>query len=296
MTNPRGELGVTAADLGRPIETEEFCWAHTDALLYALGVGAGQEDPVRDLPFAIETSRSVTQLVLPTFASVLARRKLPRLKGIRRADVLHAEETVELHREIPVAGRAASTVTIVGIEKKQDAVLVTRRVSIREINTGAQDTPLATVTSGLFIRSAGRTGASERSRSGGSPPVGRPDFVVTYQTGQAQALLYRLSGDRNPLHYDPDVGRTAGFAAPILHGLCTYGYAGRAVLTTLCDGDPRRFGKMASRFSAPVVPGSELRVSIWRIEGGASFRLSTPTGIALDRGRFWHAGIEPTSA
>jgi acyl dehydratase len=287
MTTPGGDLGVTAADLGRPIETQEFCWTHTEALVYALGIGAGQEDPAQDLPFTIETGRRVTQLVLPTFASILARRNLPRLRGVRLADVLHAEETVELHRQIPVAATAASTVAIIGVERKENAVLVTRRVSIREISTCPEDGPLATVTSGLFIRGVGYTGVHKRVGTLGFPAVRRPDFVVTYRTGRAQALLYRLSGDRNPLHYDPDAGRAAGFPAPILHGLCTFGYAGRAVIATICDGDPRQFGKLAGRFSAPVMPGDELTVSIWRTENGASFQVSTPAGIALDHGRFW---------
>ena len=99
--------------------------------------------------------------------------------------------------------------------------------------------------------------------------------MVTYDTRPDQALLYRLSGDRNPLHSDPAFARRAGFERPILHGLCTYGFTGRALLHTLCGSDPGKFGKMAGRFTRPVEPGDILDVAIWREEGGARYRTTT---------------------
>jgi acyl dehydratase len=117
--------------------------------------------------------------------------------------------------------------------------------------------------------------------------------VVTYVTRPDQALFYRLSGDRNPLHSDPEFARRAGFERPILHGLCTYGFTGRALLHALCGSDPRNFGKMAGRFTRPVEPGDTLDIAIWREEGGARYRTSTRRGaVAIDWGIFRFAGAE----
>ena len=110
---------------------------------------------------------------------------------------------------------------------------------------------------------------------------------MSYTTSADQALLYRLSGDRNPLHSDPAFAARAGFDKPILHGLCTYGFTGRALLHALCGSDPGRFGKMSGRFTRPVVPGDILDVSIWLEDGGARFRTTTRSGtVAIDSGVF----------
>jgi acyl dehydratase len=135
----------------------------------------------------------------------------------------------------------------------------------------------------VFIRGAGGFGG-ERGPSGprNEAPDRAPDVEISYQTSSDQALVYRLSGDRNPLHADPEFAKLAGFDRPILHGLCTYGFTGRALLHGLCDSDPARFTSMEGRFSAPVFPGDELTVSMWRTaDGEAVFTTRTQNGQAV---------------
>ena len=140
----------------------------------------------------------------------------------------------------------------------------------------------------MFIRGEGGFGGSRSVTSEArSPLVDPPDHTVTYATRDDQALLYRLSGDRNPLHSDPVFARRAGFERPILHGLCTYGFTGRALLHELCDSDPGRFRSMRGRFSRPTYPGETLTVSMW-VEGSkARFRTVGQSGdTVLDHGEF----------
>ena len=150
----------------------------------------------------------------------------------------------------------------------------------------------------LFIRGAGGFGGprnpegDEESALAAEPlPAREPDEVVTYATRDDQALLYRLSGDRNPLHSDPTFAKRAGFDRPILHGLCTYGFTGRALLHTACGSDPARFGAMRARFSKPTMPGDTLTVSVWDIgahaAGFSRFRTETQRGeTVIDAGLF----------
>jgi acyl dehydratase len=129
--------------------------------------------------------------------------------------------------------------------------------------------PLYTNTSSVFIRGEGGWGG-DRGPSGPKnvPPERDPDHVVTYQTSPDQAFVYRLSGDRNPLHTDPAFAAMGGFDRPILHGLCSYGFTGRALLHAVCDSDPARFQHIEGRFAAPVLPGDTLRVAMWSGEPG----------------------------
>ncbi|MEO6652145.1 MAG: MaoC family dehydratase [Ilumatobacteraceae bacterium] len=138
----------------------------------------------------------------------------------------------------------------------------------------------------MFIRDAGGWGG-ERGPSGpqNEPPDRAPDHQQTYQTSPDQALIYRLSGDRNPLHSDPSFAAMGGFDRPILHGLCTYGFTGRALLHTLCDSDPAKFERMEGRFTSPVFPGEALTVKMWEIGDGASvFTTSVGDRVVIDQG------------
>jgi acyl dehydratase len=150
----------------------------------------------------------------------------------------------------------------------------------------------------LFIRGAGGFGGprnpegDDESALAAEPlPTREPDEVVSYSTRPDQALLYRLNGDRNPLHSDPTFAKRAGFDAPILHGLCTYGFTGRALLHAVCGSDPARFGAMRARFSKPTMPGDTLRVSLWdigdQVSGAYRFRTETQRGeTVIDAGLF----------
>jgi acyl dehydratase len=275
-------------------EPQERSWDSTDALLYAVGVGAGLGDPLQELEFTTENSAGVTQQVLPTFGVLIAQARAARdLGDFDRALLVHAEQAVELHRPLPVSGTARTTSTVTGIyDKGSGALVVSENVAV-EAGTGE---PLVTARSGIFIRGEGGFGGPRGPA--GEPPWARPDRApdrqLVRETRPEQALLYRLSGDRNPLHADPKFAARGGFSRPILHGLCTYGVTGRALLSMLCDGDPARFRSMSGRFSRPVLPGEPLTVSVWLGDSDgdagedqtAIFQTTGPDGsVVIDRGR-----------
>jgi acyl dehydratase len=190
--------------------------------------------------------------------------------------LLHGEQAIELHGPIPCDGSVRTTGTIIGIHDKGSGALVVTESSSVDVATGR---PSFTCTNGLFIRGEGGfDGPRGRSPSPPSAPDREPDHVVAYRTRQDQALLYRLSGDRNPLHSDPVFARRAGFDRPILHGLCTYGFTGRALLHTLCLSDPSRFRAIRARFSRPTYPGDTLTVSMWVDGSTARFRTENQRG------------------
>jgi acyl dehydratase len=175
---------------------------------------------------------------------------------------------------------------VTGIYDKGSGALVTSENVAVDANTGEK---LITAASGVFIRGEGGFGGDRGPGDGWQQPQRPPDHVVVQPTRPEQALLYRLSGDRNPLHADPKFAARGGFSRPILHGLCTYGFTGRALLHTLCACDPARFRSMSARFSRPVLPGDTLVVSIWLPPDGeytALFQTATEDGtVVIDRGR-----------
>ncbi|HVM52574.1 MAG TPA: MaoC/PaaZ C-terminal domain-containing protein [Acidimicrobiales bacterium] len=261
----------------------ERSWTSKDALLYAVGVGAGTSE----LPFTTENSKGITQQVLPTFA-VIAGAGAPAMAAAGDIDftqLVHGEQAFELAGPIPVEGTVSTTSRITGIyDKGKGAVIATESTSV-DAKTAE---PRFTTRSSVYIRGAGGFGGDRGPSGGGNEPPDRtPDVEISYQTLPDQALVYRLSGDRNPLHSDPEFAKLAGFDRPILHGLCTYGFTGRALLHGLCDGDPARFRSMAGRFSSPVFPGDELTVSMWRVgDGEAVFTTRTQTGqVVITDGR-----------
>jgi acyl dehydratase len=291
--------------VGTSSEPVERSWTSTDCILYALGVGAGSIDANGfELAFTTENSAGVAQQVLPTFATIVGAANRAAAGGAGRGGIesggrmvefsfgsfdpamlVHGEQAIELFGPIPAEGSARTTSTITGIyDKGSGAVVVMKAASVDAAN-GA---PIFTTETSLFIRGEGGFGGP-REREGSPPPIPerKPDELVTYDTRRDQALLYRLSGDRNPLHSDPAFAERAGFERPILHGLCTYGFTGRALLHQLCGSDPGRFGSMSGRFTKPVMPGDTLGVSIWHEDGGARFRTTTSDGVvAIDSGAF----------
>ncbi len=271
--------------VGSTSEPVERSWTATDSLLYALGVGAGSLASDYELPFTTENSIDVSQQVLPTFAAIVGTGGHSRasIGDFDPAMLLHGEQGVELFGPIPPQGSVRTTGTVTGIyDKGSGALVVTESTSVNL----ATDQPLFRTTNALFIRGEGKFGGERGPSAGATPlPERRPDRMVTYATRADQALLYRLSGDRNPLHSDPVFARRAGFDRPILHGLCTYGVTGRALLHTLCDSDPARFHSLRGRFSRPTYPGDVLTVSMW-VEGGtALFRTESQRGeTVIDNG------------
>ena len=235
-------------------------WTSKDALLYAVGVGAG----IEELAFTTENSHDVPQRVLPTMAAVIGAGVSGAISAIGSFDfamLVHGEQSFIQHRELPVEGSLTATGKIVGIYDKGSGAVVAVEGECVDNETGEL---LLTVGSAIFIRGEGGWGG-DRGPSGArnAAPDRTPDHSVSYRVRPDQALTYRLSGDRNPLHSDPWFAALAGFDRPILHGLCTYGFTGRALLHTMCGSDPSKFRSMEGRFASPVFPGEELTIEMW---------------------------------
>jgi len=266
----------------------ERSWTSTECLLYALGVGAGSLDAVDlELEYTTENSAHRPQRVLPTFAAVVGGGGPPRatLGSFDPAMLVHGEQSIELFGPIPPEGVVRTLSVVTGIyDKGSGAVVVSESTSV----DGVSGEPRFATTTSLFVRGEGGFGGDRGPSSGAATiPDREPDDVVTYATRSDQALLYRLSGDRNPLHSDPVFAKRAGFDRPILHGLCTYGFTGRALLHALCGSDPARFRFMAGRFSRPTYPGDTLTISIWDVGDGVRFRTDNQRGeTVIDAGRF----------
>jgi len=240
-------------------------WTSKDALLYAVGVGAG----IDELAFTTENSHDVPQRVLPTMAAVIGAGVSGAISAIGSFDfamLVHGEQSFVQHREIPVEGSLTATGKIVGIYDKGSGAVVAVEGECVDNATGET---LLTVGSAIFIRGEGGWGG-DRGPSGdrNAAPDRAADASVSYRVRPDQALTYRLSGDRNPLHSDPWFAALAGFDRPILHGLCTYGFTGRALLHTMCDSDPAKFRSMEGRFASPVFPGEELTIEMWNEGAG----------------------------
>ncbi len=269
--------------VGATSEPVEISWTSKDALLYAVGIGAGTDE----LAFTTENTQNTPQRVFPTFPVVIGFGRgsggaLGQIGSFNPAMLVHGQQGVTLHRELPVEGAATITSKITGIYDKGKAAVV---VSAAEAVL-ADGNPLYTTTMSAFIRGEGGWGG-DRGPSGPQnvPPERAADHEVTYQTSPDQALVYRLSGDRNPLHSDPAFAQMGGFDRPILHGLCTYGFTGRALLHTLCGSDPSRFHHVEGRFSSPVLPGEALTVRMWVTgDGEAVFTTAVGDRTVIDQG------------
>ena len=218
-------------------EPQVRSWDSKDALLYAVGVGAGLGDPLQELEFTTENCEGIEQKPLPTFAALVPQARTGRSLGeFDRAMIVHAEQAFELHRLLPVEGAVCTVSTVTGIyDKGSGALVVSENVAV-DTATGE---PLVTPRSGTFIRGEGGYGGERGADPSWERPDREPDYQVIQQTRPEQALIYRLSGDRNPLHVDPKFAARGGFSQPILHGLCTYGVTGRALLHVLCKSNPK---------------------------------------------------------
>lgn len=261
--------------------------------LYALAVGLGGDAwDARQLPFVYEHAQPSA---LPTMALVLGDPGFwlqDPATGIDWPHVLYGEVSIELHASLPVRGDVRGTTHIDDIIDKgpgKGAILYARR----EVTERTSGRALCTVRSTYICRADGGFGGPARRTPTPHPlPARAPDERVELTTLPQSALLYRLTGDRNPLHADPDVARQAGFQRPILHGLCSFGVAGHALLRALCGYEAERVRTMSARFVAPVYPGDGLVTEIWHEgPGQAAFRCCVPgrDGPVLSNGRFTFA-------
>ena len=270
--------------VGAKSDPAERSWDSKDGLLYAVGVGAGTDE----LAFTTENSKDITQSVLPTFAVIIGGGgggAFGKIGTFNPALLVHGEQGIQLESPIPVSGQVSTVSTITGIYDKGSGAVIATEAESTDTSTGKV---LFRTSSSIFLRGEGGFGGDRGpSGTGVEFPDRAPDEKITYSTRPDQALTYRLSGDRNPLHSDPSFAAMAGFERPILHGLCTYGFTGRALLHALCGSDPARFGSMHARFSKPVYPGDDLTVSMWVDGDSALFRTETQRGeVVIDGGRF----------
>jgi acyl dehydratase len=263
---------------GEPIERE---WSVDDTLLYALGVGAGQADQCQELAFTTENTADVTLQALPTMASLLSSGPWPNLGDIDMRKFLHVRETLELHSPWPVSGRLRTSARVADIFDKGNAAILVVESSSFDVETGA---PLATTRRSVFLGGEGGFGGDRGPKETWEAPERAPDAQIECHTRPEQALLYRLTGDRVRLHSDPSFAASAGFEKPILHGMCTFGYAARTLINALCGGDATRIASIDARFASPVIPGDVLDVQLWNLGDAAIFRVLVGDRVVLDRG------------
>jgi acyl dehydratase len=242
-------------------EGQSFSWTNRETMLYALGVGMGA-DPMdeNELPFVYERNLKA----MPTLASVVAWGAGPGRMDINGLLVVDGERRITFHKPMPGSAKIIADSRVLGVfdkGKDKGAVIVNETV-LKDAETGE---PIATLVGSTFARGDGGFGGpSEGQPEPHTVPTRAPDQSVDITTRPDQALLYRLSGDRNPLHSDPEFAKRAGFPRPILHGMCTYGISCRAVLQAYAGYDASRFKYHAARFSSPVFPGETITVDLWQ--------------------------------
>ncbi len=258
--------------IGATTPPQVFEWTDRDTLLYALGVGAG----TGDLAFTTENSHEIEQQVLPTYAVIACSpfAAATKIGTFNFSRLLHGSQSIRVFAPLPPAGKLSVVCEVADIQDKgegKNAVVMLKATGSDPDSGQAVAETLTT----LVIRGEGGFGGQPGQRPAAPEiPEREPDARVALPTREDQALIYRLSGDRNPLHSDPWFARElAGFPKPILHGLCTYGVAGRALVADLGGDDASKVTAISARFTSPVFPGDLLTTSIWRVESGrAVFR------------------------
>ncbi len=259
------------------LEDRRHSYTARDTILYALGIGMGG-DPTKpeELRFVYEKEL----LVVPSMANVLGspgfwmrdRKEL----GIDALKLVHGEQALTVHTALAPEGTVIGRTRVNRVVDKGEGkgAIIYAEKTLYDPTT---DQALVTVEQAFFCRGDGgfsKLGGVSDAPATALPPTPEtaPDIVFDLATRTDAALLYRLSGDMNPLHADPDVARNAGFPKPILHGLGTYGVVCRGLLAHLCGYGPSRLRSMRTRFSAPVFPGETIRVECWRMPAGVAFR------------------------
>jgi acyl dehydratase len=247
-------------------------WSDRETILYALAIGMGEDPENRDeLPFVYEKNLKA----VPTLATVVSwganigAEKM----GLNRALTVHGEESITWHQPIPATGSViASSRVAAAYDKGEKGAVVEREMQLRD----ADGTLLVSLIRTAFARGDGGFGGPSETPPPHQVPSRAADLMLEFATRPDQALLYRLCGDRNPLHADPAVAKAGGFPRPILHGLCTYGICCRAILQAYCGLEPARMRSLSVRFSAPVLPGDRIAVHLWKDQGIVSFEASVP--------------------
>lgn len=270
---PEVDLSV----VGRVNEPVAFDYTFKDVVLYALGVGAGPDD----LSFIYEGAPGGLK-VLPSFCVVPAIKAFPEVGRVEWSRFLHGEQAIRLHRPLPPEGRLVQSGRVAAIYDKGKGAVY----HIEITGTLADGQPAYDVEWIVFYLGGGGFGGDPGPKAQAvQPPEGtEPEFTLTQRIADNQAAIYRLSGDLNPLHIDPAAARRGGFDQPILHGLCTYGFAVRSVVSQALGGEPERLKQFRARFSAPVLMGDELTIQGWRDGDRIIVQASTGRGPALTSG------------
>jgi acyl dehydratase len=234
-----------------------------DVILYHLGIGAGvPATDANELEYTYEKNLKVLPsfCVTPVFSAMGA--SLFNVEGLKfnPAMLLHGEQDIEIHRPLPTAAQLESQVRIAGLYDKGKAALVVLEVATKE----AGGAPLFTNRFSLFLRGEGGFGGDAGPKAGNEAPARAPDLTVESRTLPQQALLYRLSGDKNPLHADPGFAKMGGFDTPILHGLCSFGIVCKAAVDHALGGDVTKLARYQARFAGVFFPGETMVTSIWR--------------------------------
>ncbi|MUL83983.1 MULTISPECIES: MaoC family dehydratase [unclassified Mycolicibacterium] len=263
--------------LGAELEPIEFSWTSSDIQLYHLGLGAGA-DPMdaRELSYLVDD----TPQVLPTFGNVAVSFHMtepPKVQfpgiDIELSKVLHASEAVSVPGPIPTSGTAKSVQRFTEIWDKGKAAVIVSESTV----TDPSGTVLWTTKRSIFARGEGGFGGERGPATSAELPDRAPDVEIALPILPQQALLYRLCGDRNPLHSDPAFAAAAGFDRPILHGLCTYGIGCKAIVDNLLDGDVSQVASYGARFAGVVFPGETLQANIWKEDGKFIGVLTAPS-------------------
>lgn len=263
--------------LGAELEPIEFSWTSSDIQLYHLGLGAGA-DPMdaRELSYLVDD----TPQVLPTFGNVAVSFHMtepPKVQfpgiDIELSKVLHASEAVSVPGPIPTSGTAKSVQRFTEIWDKGKAAVIVSESTV----TDESGKVLWTTKRSIFARGEGGFGGERGPATSAELPDRAPDIEISLPTLPQQALLYRLCGDRNPLHSDPAFAAAAGFDRPILHGLCTYGIGCKAIVDNLLDGDVSQVASYGARFAGVVFPGETLQANIWKEDGKFIGALTAPS-------------------
>lgn len=277
--------------IGKEVENGYWRWDSDKALLYAVGVGAGLQDPLEELQFTTENSPGIAQQVLPTFLVLMhgGGSWIPLLGfgegGNSPVGMVHGEQSVFLARSIPPQGKVHVSRVLIDVYDKGSGALVVTESRVTMAETGEF---LGASRAGLFVQGHGGFGGP-RGPADTTPwrrPDRAPDVMVSLPVGLNQSLIYRLMGDRTLHGTDPARAHADGFPKPVFFGLGTFGVAGRALLKGLCGTDTSRFGQMECRFSKPVFPGDRLDAHIWHTDGGAIFQMWAEDRLVLDRGLF----------
>jgi acyl dehydratase len=279
-------MAVTVKQL-QAIRAEAVRFSYTDreSFLYALSLGMGR-DPLNpdELPYVCENEDVIR--TVPTMATVLTQFSALRDSGIDYSKVLHAEQRLKVYRPLPAAATILADYGVTAVVDKgpDKGALIFVETRVRNAD---DDRPLYTAGATIMARGDGGIGSTgDAPEALPSPPARAPDQVVSFQSQPEQALLYRLNGDRNPLHSNPAMASRGGFNRPILHGLCTYGVVCKTIIASACDYDHVRIEQFDTRFTSAVYPGEQLEIDIWNEGASVLFRCRVPARdvIALNNG------------